>query len=111
MRGQRLYDSLKALSDVSSPLNPFLLHLAMVDMLVLFETPLDFALFKALDKGKLDKVEIKKQLEADIITVVDTSRDSRHVWMTRECRWPASSVPDVGAEISIGCHTLSRGFK
>jgi hypothetical protein len=27
-------------------------------MLVLFETPPDFALFKALDKGKLDKVEV-----------------------------------------------------
>lgn len=26
--------------------------------MVLFETPLDFALFKALDKGKLDKVEV-----------------------------------------------------
>lgn len=58
MRGQRLYDSLKALSDVSGPLNPFLLCLAMVDMLVLFETPPDFALFKALDKGKLEKFEV-----------------------------------------------------
>ena len=28
------------------------------DMLVLFETPAGFALFKVLDEGKLDKVEV-----------------------------------------------------
>ena len=28
------------------------------EMLVLFETPAGFALFKVLDEGKLDKVEV-----------------------------------------------------
>lgn len=31
-------------------------------MLVLFETPAGFALFKVLDEGKLSKVEVKRIL-------------------------------------------------
>ena len=37
-------------------------------MLVLFETPAGFALFKLLDEGKLEKVEVNWKLCSDIFS-------------------------------------------